>query len=285
MQKHDTWYWAAGHCAADDYELESYNLFEAGVMTLEELETSTPERTEFRFYTGDCAERDRIVAEFAHLNFSVGDEPARDWDLWWRERQQPVEVGKRLWVRPPWVEFAPPTPDSVVLELEAKTAFGTGEHDSTALTVQLMEAMDWKDVGLLDIGTGTGILAMFALKMGAREAVVTEIDPLTVPCIVENFERNGCGAPVGFLGFLDCLAPAARFDAVVCNMIRSEVWPLRADIERLVRPGGSLVLSGQLLAERHFIADEWFGAGRWTIADERISREWWAVRAVRTDKN
>lgn len=283
MQKYDTWYWAKGHCPADDYELESYNLFEAGVHTLEELDLVAPDRTDFRFYTGDRAERDRIVAEFPQFEFECGDEPSRDWDQWWRDRQVPVEVSPRLWVRPPWVEFTPPTSDSVVLELEAKSAFGTGEHDSTALTVQLMEAMDWKGLELLDIGTGTGILAMFALKLGARDAVITEIDPVTVPCIVENYERNGCPAPKGFLGFLDCLSPAAQFDVVVCNMIRTEVWPLRADIERLVKPGGSLILSGQLFAERHYIADQWFGAGRWTITDERISREWWAVRATRTE--
>jgi len=308
MQKHDTWYWAQGQCPATEFDLAGYELFEAGVQTLEELDTEVPEGgvmpdhpmalalvkgqdfgekpeiTRFRFFTGDAPERDRIVALFPQYEWVVGEEAAQDWDRHWRERQVPVEVSQKLWVRPPWVPFEAPSADTVVLQLEAKSAFGTGEHDSTALTVQLMESMSWSGKTLLDIGTGTGILAMFAYKLGARDAILTEIDPLTIPCIVENFTRNDCPTPKGFLGFLDCLSPAARFDAVVCNMIRSEVWPLRADIERLVSPGGSFILSGQLLDERHFITEQWFAEGRWTIADERISGEWWAVRAERTDK-
>jgi ribosomal protein L11 methyltransferase len=304
----DIWFWAQGQCPAEEFELASYELFEAGIQTLEELDTDVPEGgvmpdhpmaqalvkgmdfgvrpevTRFRFFTDDLELRSRVVAEFPQFGWTVGEEAAQDWDQHWRERQVPVEVSPRLWVRPPWVPFVPPSPDCVVLELEAKSAFGTGEHESTALTVQLMEGMDWKGATLLDIGTGTGILAMFAQKLGARHTVVTEIDPVAVPCIVENFARNSCSAPQGFLGFLDCLNESAKFDAVVCNMIRSEVWPLRADIERLVRTGGSLILSGQLAAERHYIADEWFGAGRWTIADEKYQGEWWAVRATRTAK-
>lgn len=306
MQNYDTWYWAQGQCPAEDFDLVGYELFEAGVQTLEELDTEVPEggvmpdhpmalalvkgqdfgekplQTRFRFFTGERSERDRVVAQFPQLGWVVGEEAAQDWDRHWRERQVPVAVSPRLWVRPPWVPFEAPNPQTVVLELEAKTAFGTGEHESTALTVQLMESMDWQGVRLLDIGTGTGILAMFAYKLGAREAILTEIDPLTIPCIVENFERNACPPPKGFLGFLNCFNSEAQFDAVLCNMIRSEVWPMRSDMERLIRPGGSLILSGQLLDERHYVADTWFGEGRWTIADEKISGEWWAVRAVRT---
>ena len=160
MQKIDTWYKAEGYCPIEDFELASYLLFEAGVATLEELDPKAEGRTDFCFYTGDKAERDRIVAKFPQYHFTLSDEPAKDWDKWWRDRAQPVSVSPHLWVRPPWVEFTPDDPQAVVLELEAKTAFGTGEHDTTSSCATLMENIDFKGKTVLDIGTGTGILAM-----------------------------------------------------------------------------------------------------------------------------
>ena len=88
-----------------------------------------------------------------------------------------------------------------MLELEAKTAFGTGEHDTTSSCATLMESIDFNGKTVLDIGTGTGILAMYARRLGAKMAVGTEIDPLTIPCIAENFERNGFKESDCILGF------------------------------------------------------------------------------------
>jgi len=268
-------YYAIGSCKAENYELESFNLFEAGISTLEELESEKDSEVAFKFYASSKEELNRIVAQFPHLNFECGEEEAKDWDLWWRERQTPVNVSQSLWVRPPWVNFSPPNQSDIVLALEAKTAFGTGEHSSTALTVQLMESVDFKGKSLLDIGTGTGILSLFALKKGARFAVQTEIDSLTIPCIVENFEQNG-ESPNAVLGFLDSFGERAKFNIIVCNMIRTEVLPLRHDIERLLAKNGEFILSGQLEAEKHFILD-WFKEAGFEVCKELVSEEWWAV--------
>jgi len=269
-------YYAVGHCPSENFELESFNLFEAGISTLEELETGDPSRVYFKFYTNSKEELDRIVSEFSHLNFECGEEEARDWDLWWRERQTPVNVSKSLWVRPPWVYFSAPNPGDIVLALEAKTAFGTGEHSSTALTAQLMEDVDFKGKSLLDIGTGTGILSLFALKKGVSFAVQTEIDPLTIHCLVENFEQNGEGSPNAVLGFLNSFNEKAQFNIIVCNMIRTEVLPLRADIERLLAKNGEFILSGQLESEKHFILD-WFKEAGFEVCKELVCEEWWSV--------
>lgn len=279
MKKNETWYKVQGSTKIDNYELLSYELFEAGVSALEELESKNPSETiDFCFYSDSEEECKRLISLFPNYNLQISEEEARDWDQWWRDRAQPVSVSPLLWVRPPWVEFSSDNPKSVVLELEAKTAFGTGEHDTTASTACLMEDIDFSGKTVLDIGTGTGILAMFARRLGAKLAVGTEIDPLAIPCISENFKRNGFNTNDTFLGFLDALQDSIQFDVIVCNMIRSELWPLRADIEDRLASGGDLIISGQLLNEKHYI-ENWFTEVGYVIANEKISGEWWSVRA------
>lgn len=279
------WYKARGRCLKEEYDLVSYELFEAGVSALEELESESPLHTEFCFYTGDKAEREKIVEAFSGYFFEVSEEDARDWDKWWRDRAEPVSVSQRLWVRPPWVEFSPKNLDEVVLELEAKTAFGTGEHETTSSAAELLENCSLFGKKVLDIGMGTGILTMFARRLGAECAFGTEIDPLALPCIAENFTRNGFLDSGAVLGFLDVFADDVKFDVIVCNMIRLELWPLRKDIENLLAEGGRLIISGQLEAEKNYVLD-WFREASLSVEKEIVRGEWWSVCAeLKTHKN
>ena len=83
------------------------------------------------------------------------------------------------------------------------------------------------------------------------------------------------------LGFLDAFKDGTKFDVILCNMIRSELWPLRDDIEDLLAPGGELIISGQLLTEKDYIL-KWFEEAGFKVKEERISTEWWSVLAQST---
>ncbi len=280
MQTNEIWYKATGHCKASDYDLATVFLMDAGVGALEELETSTSERTDFCFYSESAEKRQAIISRFPEYRFTTEDEIAKDWDRWWKDCATPVHVSKRLWVRPPWVNFTPEESDAILLELEAKSAFGTGDHATTALIAGMIENLDLKGKSFLDIGTGTGILTMLADKLGAKLAVGTEIDMLALPCIAENFEKNHCKNAHAVFGFLDVFKSGTKFDAIVCNMIRTEFWPLRKDVERLLAPKGRFILTGQLTAEKDYVLS-WFEECRFKTLREQTRDEWWCVEAER----
>ncbi len=276
MQNTETWYKAEGHCPIEEFELASYMLFEAGIASIEELNSTDAVFSHFCFYTSDRLECERIVSQFPQYHWTIAEEPNKDWVQVWRDNAKPVHVSPHLWVRPPWVEFSPEDPQMIVLELEAKTAFGTGEHDTTCGAANLMEQIDLQGKTLLDIGTGTGILSMFARRRGAKYAIGTEIDPVTLPCINENFERNGFEKSSCVLGNLNVFRDGARFDVIVCNMFLREFWPLRKDIVRLLEQGGKLVLAGILLTEKEIVL-QWFQEVGIVKEQEYASREWWSV--------
>ncbi len=161
-----------------------------------------------------------------------GESPWEDWDHDWRERQTPVEVTSRLVVCPPWI------------------------------AAPLLEDLDLRGKSLLDMGTGTGILSVYAAGLGAAFVTGFDIDPVTGPCLHENLDLNP--TPPGtivafFVGTSEALRPSARFDAVVTNMIRTEIWPYLDVLLSRLRPGGSLAVSGQRIEDQPYWR-EWFTA-------------------------
>lgn len=268
------WYWAQSKCTSLDYELVSWQLFETGIGALEEVKTDE-KFTYFRFFCEDIALRDKIISEFSQFPWEFGQDEAKDWDKFWKDRQVPVQVCEDLWIRPPWVEYQGKK-DDVILQLEAKMAFGTGEHESTRMIAGLMQKLDLNNKTILDIGTGTGILTMYGLRKGAKNAIFTEIDPTAIPCIIENFKLNDIGIPKGILGGLESLNKDKYFDVIMCNMIKTEFWPLKKDIMRLLKANGIFLLSGQLLIDRDFLMN-WAKEEDLKLVYENSEKEWWAV--------
>ncbi|MGL1934915.1 MAG: 50S ribosomal protein L11 methyltransferase [Fibrobacterales bacterium] len=277
----ERYYWLTGQCPRDNYELISYSLFEAGAHSIQELDESNDSTVYFKICENSKAIITELYDQFSEYMIERGDEENVDWDESWRSQQKAVPVTDTLFVYPPWVERIA-RENGIDILLEAKQAFGTGTHESTSLIIRLMEQV-LREKGLLpdkptllDIGTGTGILAMYAEKLCGAQTVVTEIDPVTIPCIVENFQLNSCPPAQGILGFLDAFKQAPAFDIILCNMIRTELWPMRQEMETLLNDNGLLLISGQLLKEKEYILD-WFSEVGIAVHHDMSDGEWWAV--------
>ena len=154
----------------------------------------------------------------------------RNWSEAWKEGLTPFEVSERLVVCP---SFQVPTlrPGQRRVEVDPGQAFGTGHHGSTALALRLVD--EWLPAGgrVLDVGCGSGLLAIAAVVLGAREAVACDIDPLATAATRDNAERNGCAAALRVVtGSTDAVRAEGPFELVVANMIRSELAPLLDDL-------------------------------------------------------
>jgi len=201
------------------------------------------------------------------------------WASAWQQSFPPRLVGRRLRVLPPWLdgdgaEPAPGAQDRVTVVIEPGRAFGTGHHGTTEGCLVLLEEALAAAPGaaVLDIGTGTGILAIAALRLGAPRVLAIDLDPDAVAATRVNAERNGCA------GLTVRLAEPPEIDEaapiVVANLLTHSHLALAAQYARLVAPGGQLVLGGMLEDEDDRVTVALAAAGFERRA--RVALEGWA---------
>ena len=195
------------------------------------------------------------------------------WASAWQQSFPAREVGRRLLLLPPWIE-PPPGSDRSTVIIEPGRAFGTGHHGTTeGCLVLLEEALAaTPNAPTLDIGTGTGILAVAALKLGAPTVLAIDVDPDAVSATQVNAGRNGCAGLTVRLAEPDEVA--GRFPLVLANLLTHTHLALASQYARLVAPGGSLVLGGMLQDEDGRVSLALAAAGFTTRS--RLALEGWA---------
>ena len=213
----------------------------------------------------------------SHATGEVRPLPAIDWTDRWRDGLGPRRVG-RLTITPSWADGAEPTGETIVLDPE--TAFGSGEHGSTRSALVLMDRLLRPGIGVLDLGSGSGILTIAAAKLGARRATGIEIDPEALPVAEKNAARNGVTDRVAFLlGDARALAPLlGPVELVVSNILRTANVTLLPAIAASLAPGGCAVFAGMEAPERGLFLEALKCAG-YAAADETTDEGWWAVAA------
>lgn len=182
-------------------------------------------------------------------------------DAWrdaWKEHFAPFPLTPTITVAPPWAPYAPEREGERVLELEPGRAFGTGLHATTALVAEILHrrAPELAGATVLDVGTGSGILALVALLYGAERAVAIDIDPDVIEVVRENAARNGLADRVtAEAGTIDGVTRA--FPWVLANIEARVLDPIAPELARVVAPGGALILSGVLAREHDTIVERY----------------------------
>jgi ribosomal protein L11 methyltransferase len=169
----------------------------------------------------------------------------------WRAFARPVRAG-RLVVRPPWVAPDPggaAGSDDVVVEIDPGRAFGSGSHPSTHLALTALDRLVAGGERVLDVGCGSGVLAVAALALGAASAVAVDVDPHALAVTRANAERNGVAGALTVSGVVGSTADGAH-DLVLANLLLPTQLALATAVAAALAPGGTLVVSGVLVGQR-----------------------------------
>lgn len=168
----------------------------------------------------------------------------QDWERVWMDQYQPMRFGERLWVYPWNIEPEGLPAEAVVLRLDPGLAFGSGTHPTTALCLEWLQAQDLHGREVLDLGCGSGILAIAALKLGAAGAVGIDNDPQALTASHDNAERNGVGERLSV--YLPADAPTRTYPVLVANILAGTLDALAERIADYCAPGAAIALSGIL---------------------------------------
>ena len=177
---------------------------------------------------------------------ATGIEAERDWLKEWRRNLKPFPVGGRFWIIPGRNLSGTAERDRIPMWLEPRMAFGTGTHESTQLCLEVLERLPLTGRTVLDIGTGSGILAIAAAKLGAESVLACDIDPVALQVARTNCCRNRVDRRIRlFTGEVEALC-GSRFDVVLANLEGNLIRRKLNDFGQRLNPRGHLILSGLL---------------------------------------
>ncbi len=207
-------------------------------------------------------------------------QPGQDWTARWREGLGPRRVGKHLIVSPSW--SAPSVaPDDILIVIDPQMAFGTGEHASTRGVLRLLEAVPVSGCDVLDVGTGSAVLAIAATRLGATSVLAVESDADALINARENVAGNACETSITLQHAVVDAAflrtRARQWDIVLANVLSGVLRPLLAAFRSSLRPGGNLILGGILQSEAPAMIEAAGVAGLELMAEDRED-EWWSAR-------
>jgi ribosomal protein L11 methyltransferase len=214
-----------------------------------------------------------VIQPLGELNIKELPEDA-DWQNSWKSHFGLLRIGRRLVVRPSWIEYQA-APEEVIIEIDPGMAFGTGYHPTTYTCLEALEEVVQPGMEVLDLGTGSGILAIAAANLGAARVVALDIDPQAVRAARQNFRRAGITRSVALsLGSVPHpLAGLARFDVAVANISARGIRDRAPHVAPALRPGGIFIASGILKDQQDEVCHALLELG-WPLAQEWPRDEW-----------
>ncbi len=234
----------------------------------------------------NCAEdiafiRDHMSSEGIEGKIEVIGVAEEDWANSWKAYYKPIRVGKNIMIVPQWEKYKPEAGD-VIIHMDPGMAFGTGTHETTRLVIELLEKYTNPGCRVLDVGCGSGILAICAAKLGAGVCRAYDIDPMAVRVANENITINKVGDKVSCARsdlLKDVSAEGGSYDVVCANIVADIIIRMAPDVGRFMKDDGVLLASG-IISER---ADDVISALRkkGIFVVERAEENGWCALALK----
>lgn len=248
--------------------------------TLEEIKAYLPLDSEtdvkidmLNNYIGNLSE---LFPDVEKPSFSKKEIVDPDWGELWKKYFKPLKIGRNIIIKPTWERYTPTSRD-IVIDIDPGMAFGTGQHPSTRLCIISIEDISLKNRSfekwsVLDIGCGTGILAICAAKMGAGSITAVDLDPKAVEIAGTNATINGVADMVDIIN-RDASMCDGSFELITANLTASTLISLRSAIITLMKQGGYLVASGIIDRDAKNVK-KLFQSDGVTLHETRREEEW-----------
>ncbi len=264
-----------------------------GILSIEGFQGFWEDGGTLRAYIGeegwDAGRLDAVRTSLTRITDSLSLPPPaltitsvahQNWNKTWEETIRPIRVSERIVVAPTWHPFTG-RPGEIVLTIDPKMSFGTGYHESTRLMLGLIETWITPGVRFLDAGTGTGILAIAAVRLGAASAVGFDTDEWAFENAVENARLNGVSDRVAVLPGDLAVVTESPFGLIAANIQKNVIEEILPGLVSRLTPAGTLLLSGLLSGDAEPMGRTLRAAGL-SIAEERRDGDWIAFAAVRS---
>lgn len=264
--------------STDDVELASSILWDSGATGIEERDATTLDKssgadvTLVAHFDAEDDANEAVEALAEHWSARVEHIEGDAWKERWKEFWKPTRIGERFVVRPSWEPFEA-GPRDVVITLDPGQAFGTGTHESTRLVLMELEGRVHGGERVLDVGCGSGILAIGALLLGADSAIATDIDPIAVDVTAENADVNRVADRVE-ASTRPVEEVEGTYPLVLANIQNAILVPMASALMAKVAPGGALILSGLLAPEEDEIREAF---GELAFVGKRQDKDWIAL--------
>tara|TARA_B100000965_G_scaffold332583_1_gene297171 strand:- start:901 stop:1812 length:912 start_codon:yes stop_codon:yes gene_type:complete len=201
-----------------------------------------------------------------------------DWNLNWKKSWKPDPVGKSILILPAWLKVPEKFLERKVIRLEPGSAFGTGSHPSTRLCIETLENDPPVGKTIADLGCGTGILSLTALKLGAKCTFSVDTDSLAISATKMNSDLNNFPEKIlnisqGSIGELESNIPEEKFDLILCNILAPVIKSLGPEFKKIIGYKGKVVLSG-LLVDQIKELQNFFSTLGWKVLEIKTKEKW-----------
>lgn len=232
----------------------------------------------------------REFLDLGECTITESETEDKDWINNWKTYFRQFYVDDIL-IIPSWEEVKEEDRDRMIIHIDPGTAFGTGMHETTQLCIRQLKKYVTPQTELLDVGTGSGILSIIALKLGAKHAVGTDLDPCAVPAVEENKEANGIPSEAFDMMIGNIIDDPEvqdkvgyeKYDIVTANILADVLVPLTPVIVHQLKPGGIYITSGILDVKEETVKEAVTAAGLEIIEVTRQG-EWVSVTAKKTER-
>ncbi len=201
-----------------------------------------------------------------------------DWQSAWKDHFKPLPIGKRILVYPSWEDISEFSSRDIKIQIDPGMAFGTGKHSTTILSLELLEKTIKGGEKVLDIGTGSGILAIASAKLSAKSVLAIDIDPIAVSIAKENSKINGVADKIKVICGDLASSIRGRYDVIVSNIFTKVLLTMPSDIKSHLNSNGYWILSGILETERSLIESVLIKE-KFDILDTNNHQEWIGILA------